>query len=58
MLQERRQFNLVNVLVMRRHRDLKYLTQLKILSTIENRFLYHWTGKVLFPTGNNLLKKK
>lgn len=35
MLQERRQFNLVNVLVMRRHRDLKYLTQLKILSTIE-----------------------
>ena len=58
MLQERRHFNLVNVLVMRRHHDLKYLTQLKILSTIENRFLYHWTGKVSFPTGNNLLKKK
>lgn len=58
MLQERRQFNLVNVLVMRRHHDLKYLTQLKILSTIENRFLYHWTGKVRFPTGNNLSKKK
>ena len=58
MLQEGRLFNLVNVLVMRRHHDLKYLTQLKILSTIENRFLYHWTGKVSFPTGNNLLKKK
>lgn len=58
MLQEGRQFNLVNVLVMRRHRDLKYLTQLKILSTIENRFLYHWTGNVRFPRGNNLLKKK
>ena len=57
MLQEGRLFNLVNVLVMRRHHDLKYLTQLKILSTIENRFLYHWTGKVSFPTGNNLLKK-
>lgn len=50
--------HLVNVLVMRRHHDLKYLTQLKILSTIENRFLYHWTGKVSFPTGNNPLKKK
>ena len=58
MLQEGRQFNLVNVLVMRRHHNLKYLTQLKILSTIENRFLYHWTGKVSFPRGNNLLKKK
>lgn len=58
MLQERRQFNLVNVLVMRRHLDLKYLTQLKILSTIENRFLYHWTGNVRFPRENNLLKKK
>ena len=49
MLQERRHFNLVNVLVMRRHHDLKYLTHWKFCPQSKTDSYTIGQEKFVFP---------